>query len=156
MKNMFNNIGEKIKTLAEVTCVLGMIASACGAIVLWTQNDPYTPTIFLGVLVLGLGCLGSWIGSFFTYGFGELIENTKAIHEDNLKIQGLLNNQKAEVLKPCNAPQVKTEKPEQTAPTTTTQTVEPVMGMIECPVCGKIQEADRKVCWNCGAKFTIK
>ena len=100
--------------------------------------------------------LGSWIGSFFTYGFGELIENTKAIHEDNLKIQGLLNNQKGEVLKPCNAPQVKTEKPEQTASTTTTQIVEPVMGMIECPVCGKIQEADRKVCWNCGAKFTTK
>lgn len=152
---MFNNIGEKIKTLAEVTCVLGMIASACGAIVLWTQNDPYTPTIFLGVLVLGLGCLGSWIGSFFTYGFGELIENTKAIHEDNLKIQGLLNNQKAEVLKPCNAPQEKIEKPEQVEPATTTQTVEPVMEMIKCPVCGRMREAGKE-CWNCGAKFTIK
>lgn len=153
---MFNNIGGKIKTLAGVTCVLGMIASACGAAALWAQNSRYTPTIFLGVLVLGLGCLGSWVGSFFTYGFGELIENTKAIHEDNLKIQGLLNNQKVEVLKPCDAPQEKIEKPEQAAPATTTQTVEPVMGMIKCPVCGKIQEADRKVCWNCGAKFTIK
>ena len=55
---MFNNIGGKIKMLAGVTCALGMIASVCGAISLWAQNDPYTPTIFLGVLVLGVGCLG--------------------------------------------------------------------------------------------------
>lgn len=92
---MFNNIGGKIKTLAGVTCVLGMIASACGAVAIWMRNGWYTPTILAGSLVLGVGCLGSWIGSFFTYGFGELIENTKAIHEDNLKIQGLLNNQKS-------------------------------------------------------------
>ena len=90
---MFNNIGEKIKALAEVTCVLGMIASACGAVALWAQNDPYTPTIFLGVLVLGLGCLGSWVGSFITYGFGQLIENTDSIHTDNMEIQRLLKKQ---------------------------------------------------------------
>lgn len=93
MKNMFNNIGGKIKMLAGVTCALGMIASACGAIALWTQNSRYTPTIFLGVLVLGLGCLGSWVGSFFTYGFGQLIENTDNIHTDNMEIQRLLRKQ---------------------------------------------------------------
>ena len=36
---MFNNIGGKIKTLAGVTCVLGMIASACGAVAIWMRKN---------------------------------------------------------------------------------------------------------------------
>ena len=24
---------------------------------------------------------------------------------------------------------------------------------IECPICGKLQRANRTVCWECGAKF---
>ena len=82
---MFDDIGGKIKTLAEVVCGLGIAASVIGAIILWVQNSAYTPTIFAGVLVLVLGCLGSWIGSFFVYGFGQLIENTDDIHADNMK-----------------------------------------------------------------------
>lgn len=42
--------------------------------------------------MLVLGSLSSWIGSFFTYGFGELIENLETLHADNLKIQSLLNS----------------------------------------------------------------
>ena len=92
---MFNNIGGKIKTLARVMCALGICASVLGACVLWGENSLYnTPTVLSGILLLVIGSLGSWIGSFFTYGFGELIENTKAIHEDNLKIRELLNTQK--------------------------------------------------------------
>lgn len=34
---MFNNIGRKIMTLAQVTTVLGIIASILGAIILWIQ-----------------------------------------------------------------------------------------------------------------------
>lgn len=28
-----------------------------------------------------------------------------------------------------------------------------IEAQIECPVCGKLQKADRTVCWKCGAKF---
>ena len=73
---MFDNIGGKIKTLATVVCFLGIGASIIAASALWAQNDRYTPTIALGFGVLIGGCLASWIGSFFTYGFGELIEET--------------------------------------------------------------------------------
>ena len=34
-----------------------------------------------GFAVLIVGSLVSWIGSFFVYGFGELIENTTVIAE---------------------------------------------------------------------------
>ena len=78
---MFDNIGGKIKTLAEVVCGLGITLFVLAAILIGMQGD-----IFTGLLVLVLGSLGTWIGGFFTYGFGELIENTTRIHEDNLEL----------------------------------------------------------------------
>ncbi len=76
---MFENIGGKIKALAKVLCWIGIIASVFSAIAMWAQNSSYSPTILPGILILVLGCLLSWIGSFFTYGFGQLIENTDRI-----------------------------------------------------------------------------
>ena len=87
---MFDDIAGKIKALAKVTCGLGIAASIMGAFALWAQSSPYNSTTSAGVLVLVLGSLASWIGSFFTYGFGELIENTTRIHEDNLELQKIL------------------------------------------------------------------
>lgn len=89
---MFDDIAGKIKALAKVTCGLGIAASIMGAFALWAQSSPYNSTTSAGVLVLVLGSLASWIGSFFTYGFGELIENLETLHADNLKIQSLLNS----------------------------------------------------------------
>lgn len=77
---MFNNIGRKIKTLAQVICWVGIIASIVAAIVVLStrpRNDEW-----LALLILVGGSLFSWIGSFFTYGFGELIEKTTAIERN--------------------------------------------------------------------------
>ncbi len=93
---MFDDIGGKLKALAKVACGLGIAASIIGAFALWVQNSSYNPTTFAGVLVLVLGSLASWIGSFFTYGFGALIENSETLHADNLKIQELLKTQQGE------------------------------------------------------------
>lgn len=159
---MFNNIGKKLKTLAEIVCTLGIVASILSAFVIWGQNSRYNSTIFIGILVLVLGSLSSWIGSFFTYGFGELIENLETLHADNLKIQSLLNSnqnfseQKKENSTPYNT--IETKQAEQSTPvvsTDETYEVESTMGMIVCPVCGKIQEDNKKTCWNCGAKFKV-
>ena len=70
---MFDNIGGKIKVLAKCICWLGIIGSIICAIALFSTNSYYNPTIGLGIGVLIGGCLGSWVGSFFTYGFGELV-----------------------------------------------------------------------------------
>ena len=87
---MFDNIGGKIKNLATVICVIGIIASVILAIALWSQNDKYNPTVALGFGVLIGGCVGSWVGSFFMYGFGELIEETTRNRIYNEKIHKLL------------------------------------------------------------------
>lgn len=100
---MFDNIGGKIKTLAMVLCVIGMIVSLVFAIVLWSQNDEYnyvtrtySNTIPAGFGVLVGGCIASWIGSFFMYGFGELIEETTMNRVYNEKIYKLLYKQDSE------------------------------------------------------------
>lgn len=80
---MFKNIGGKLKTLAEVSACLGIIASAIWGMILIAVGieDGYPFGIFLGLIVMVAGGLGSWILSFVMYGFGQLIENTDKIVE---------------------------------------------------------------------------
>ena len=78
---MFNNIGGKIKKLAVVLCIIGMVASLITALVLWSQSRYWSDNTAAGLLTLVGGCLVSWVSSFFTYGFGQLIEYAKSIDE---------------------------------------------------------------------------
>lgn len=115
---MFDNIGGKIKTLAEVVCALGIIASVLAAFVVWGQGDYYgtDSTILLGVLIIGLGSLGSWLGGFFTYGFGQLIDSLEEIRKNHEAMQKRLesfeNNlqRKEKVYKQPNTLPVEEEK----------------------------------------------
>lgn len=90
---MFDNIGGKIKSLATIICVVGMVASLIAAIGLWEQHDQYNSltrtysnTIWDGICVLLGGCIGSWTGCFCLYGFGELIDETTLTRQINQQI----------------------------------------------------------------------
>ena len=135
---MFDDIAGKIKALAKVTCGLGIAVSLMGAFALWAQSSPYNSTTLAGILVLVLGSLASWIGSFFTYGFGELIENTNTIHLDNLKIQELLKKTKEE-----NASSTTV-----THPTRMSQSNDEW----ECAFCGMRNSKSTNSCVNCGCR----
>lgn len=141
---MFDDIAGKIKALAKVTCGLGIAASIMSAFALWAQSSPYNSTTSAGVLVLVLGSLASWIGSFFTYGFGQLIENTNTIHSDNLKIQELLKESKEE-----NASSTTKAHPTRTSQF---QSVESLHSNDEweCAVCGMRNSKRTNSCINCG------
>ena len=86
---MFNNIGGKIKALAKVLCWLGIILSVLSGIAILASGDSGRIAVngaystvssgVAGILVIVIGCLASWIGSFFAYGFGQLIENSDVI-----------------------------------------------------------------------------
>jgi len=71
---MFNNIGGKIKTLSETLCYIGMAGSVIGGIAVAIMED-----VLVGIIILVIGSLVSWIGSFFGYGFGQLIQNSDKI-----------------------------------------------------------------------------
>ena len=77
---MFENIGSKIKALAKVICWVGIIISLIAGIVMLASGGDVGSGV--GLVVIIVGCFGSWIGSFFTYGFGELIEKTTEIAEN--------------------------------------------------------------------------
>ncbi len=80
---MFENIGSKIKGLAKFLAWVGIIASFIFGIRLCSQasNSWYGGSwmIASGLGLMIGGSLLSWIGSFFLYGYGELIEKTANI-----------------------------------------------------------------------------
>ena len=67
---MFDNIGGKIKVLAQIICWAGILASFIGGIAICSVAGP------VGIVVMVGGSLISYISAMRTYGFGQLIENT--------------------------------------------------------------------------------
>ena len=93
---MFNNIGGKIKALAKILCWIGIVASIITGIaaisagtntlmantVMVNGSYAYVSGPAVGITIIIFGSLASWIGSFFAYGFGQLIENTDEIRKN--------------------------------------------------------------------------
>ena len=80
---MFSNIGGKIKMLAKILCWIGIVLSViAGALIILTNSEAVklyeevVPPLAGGIFVIVVGVLGSWIGSFVLYGFGELVDNS--------------------------------------------------------------------------------
>ena len=90
---MFDDIGGNIKVLAKIQFCIGAVMFCIAGI-----STIYIGNIMAGVLMIVLGILGSWIATFFVYGFGELIESTvslnrnvERLHNDNMNMQQLLD-----------------------------------------------------------------
>ena len=92
---MWDEIGAKIKIFAKVIAWVGIISSIIGGIVLIVQGININHNRWIssggGLLIFGGfgiiigGSILSWVSSFFMYGFGELIENSEEIKNNNLK-----------------------------------------------------------------------
>lgn len=87
---MFENIASKIKTAAQVFAWLGIVVFALlGLIVMFANEDTPVP----GLLIIIVGCLGSWLSSLTLYGLGQLIENTdKLVEFNSQKTSSTLND----------------------------------------------------------------
>ena len=79
---MFNNIGNKLKALAQILCWAGIVASFIAALVLWSNSSYRNPTVGTGFIVLIAGSLGSWIGSWTLYAFGQITEGADGLLEE--------------------------------------------------------------------------
>jgi len=77
---MFENIGKKIKTYAKVITWLGIIFSALVFLLACVNagaSSGDSALVVAGLIyAIVLGLL-SWISSFFTYAFGELVEQSQ-------------------------------------------------------------------------------
>ena len=79
---MFENIGSKIKMMAQVCC--WVIIAACavtGLIIMFSES------FFGGLLIIVLGALLGWTGSFMMYGFGDLVESAAVLRDAELNRQ---------------------------------------------------------------------
>ena len=76
---MYDNSGGKIKLLATVSAILMIIGCIIGGIALIAASAMDGFFSFLGILVIVVGSLISWISSWVLYGFGELIESITVI-----------------------------------------------------------------------------
>ena len=90
---MFDNIGGKLKSLARLILLVGLVLSIIVMIGIWItggglagRGGGFTTFIF-GLLAGALGALGSWGGSLVTFGFGQLIEDTQAIRQNIEDVQ---------------------------------------------------------------------
>lgn len=73
---MFNNVGGKIKAVAKVIVWIGIaICVIYGFVMLVSIED----MALIGLLIMTVGSLVSWISALVLYGFGELIENSGII-----------------------------------------------------------------------------
>lgn len=70
----FGNIARKIKIVALVTTILGIVGSVISGLILI-----FTGAFLIGLITAVVGALSTWIGSFVLYGFGELVENSSIL-----------------------------------------------------------------------------
>ncbi len=169
---MFNNIGGKIKQLAELITAFGIIASIVGGLVimgLGSDGEMLVPGLLIGVL----GVLISWIFSFVLYGFGQLIESNeeevlllKRLSHKNDTVETNMPKQNTEQvhksqfdsnmanLENLNALRVSgiiTEEEYQAAVTVHSQMS---TGTVLCPSCKSSVQAGSSFCGICGHKFS--
>lgn len=83
---MYTNVGSKIKTLAKVICVLGIIGSVMMGITMIAGDSGMgyyygsgNMLIFPGFMMIVLGSVLSWASSLALYAFGEMTENVAAM-----------------------------------------------------------------------------
>lgn len=138
---MFDNIGGKLKTVAVVVCVLGIILSVVYGVMLFSSS------FVSGLLAMVLGALLSWLSTLTLYGFGVLIEETVRNRE--------ISAQLLSVLKP-EQPPVQSESSKRAAsigsytiPGAKTTDSGIVDGW-KCQHCGTTNQAAAQFCRDCG------
>ena len=81
---MFENIGSKLKSVASLSTIVGIIFSCIFGIIIMLGN------FLTGFIVAIVGSLLSWLGSLTMYGLGQLVENTDSIAQ-NTKRQNVIS-----------------------------------------------------------------
>ena len=74
---MYDNIGEKLKTLARSLCVILIIGAIIGGVVFI-----FSGLFLLGILEIVVGTILSWASTLLIYGVGEAVTNTEEIKNE--------------------------------------------------------------------------
>ena len=131
---MYEHIGRKIKSVAEWLNVLGVFVSVLlGVIIIGYNEDSF----LLGLLVMGVGAIISWLSTLLLCGFGQLVEDTQTIRE-------AITNGNAIGTAHTAASSPSEEKNRETAERTDAT----------CANCGAERADNAVFCTSCGQKFS--
>ncbi|MBQ9557476.1 MAG: hypothetical protein IJU94_02605 [Clostridia bacterium] len=105
---MFRNIGKKIKTLAKVICWIGIIGGVISGLTMIaagvagigvnlydgisTNYVSAAALIVVGVMVMVVIPLLSWLSSFTLYGFGEVVDCVSDLKQSNEEMLNRVSN----------------------------------------------------------------
>ena len=81
---MYNNIGKKIKSLARIIAYGGIFFSCLIGVALslgFLADDNFSGSSLIGIAIAFVGSFICWLSGFFTYGFGELVDQTTEINK---------------------------------------------------------------------------
>lgn len=86
---MYKNIGRKIKAVAKFIGFSGIGISIIAGLVLLFVSSSQDEAIYIaiGILVVLLGSIISWASTIALYGFGQLVENTDILVQQNINIK---------------------------------------------------------------------
>ena len=164
---MYNNIGERIKSVAIILTVLEGIATIIAGIWMIVEFEIF------GFFVLLAGLLFTCLTYLILFGFGELISKQCEQVEEQKKSTAVLNSILRELRREApKAEAVPVKAPAPAPEPTPVQKPEPAVVPVQaeqyevrpkvaasvgygktCPNCGFNQPATRKTCMKCGFHF---
>ena len=81
---MFNNIGAKIKGLAEVFAIVGIFIACVTGVLFMSSGDETFIIVGLGIMIGG--SIAAWISGCVLYGYGEMVENSAKTAKNTILI----------------------------------------------------------------------
>lgn len=155
---MFNydNIGNKIKSLAQTAFIIEAIAAAISGLVVMIEDEDM---ILIGLLIMVIGPFIAWISSWLLYGFGQLIENSDIIAEEHKR-----TNEKHEKVVAKNNERKQAQRRKEVKATIANPNVnEEEFIDITCPNCnaelsytkGQLQGNEKPICPICDAPISL-
>ena len=85
---MYDNIGGKIKKLAQATFLVEALAATIFGFYMLAEEDP-----IIGITIMLFGPIVAFVGSWLLYGYGELIDKSCEIERNT---RGCIENEQAE------------------------------------------------------------
>ena len=136
---MFDNIGGKIKTLAQVVCWIGIIFSVFSGIAIIVEDN----FVFLGFIYIVIGPLASWASSFVLYGLGEIINQLEYSNSNTYNLYQLLKK-----IAPKDEKKIEPQKSNLTSSAPTVQKTA-TDGWV-CKKCSAKNDSCAQFCKDCG------
>ena len=135
---MYNNIGDKIKTVAKTVGIVGMVFSLIVGFFICVALGELIggAGVIIGLAIMVGGSIVSWMSTWLLYSWGDIVDNVQQINETLTKRDLETKPQSSRLLQSAKSSQ----KPKAPAKWT-------------CPKCGEQNKANAQYCINC---FTEK